>query len=208
MCPAVKLIGITLPAVSTAPEREAECIVKALETGVRIFHLRKPNASLHDVERLLRCIPERFRSRIALHDFFCLADQYGVGGIHLNRRNPELPAGFSGRVSRSCHSLEELAQAKGYDYLFLSPIYDSLSKQGYRSAFTPERLKRAREEGLLDGRVMAWGGITPERIAETVAWGFGGVAVLGYLWNDPAPEGIVRSVERLLGAFEGVNQKN
>lgn len=67
------------------------------------------------------------------------------------------------------------------DYLFLSPIFDSISKAGYRSAFSHEQLQRAADEGVIDRKVIALGGVTPERIPYLHSLGFGGVAMLGAL---------------------------
>ena len=42
-----------------------------------------------------------------------------LGGIHLNKRNPEAPPLYKGSISRSCHSLEEIIEYKPVcDYVF------------------------------------------------------------------------------------------
>ena len=62
----------------------------------------------------------------------------------------------------------------------LSPVFDSISKQGYRSAFDPDSLRP-----WLEGkRVVALGGVTPERIPLLRDAGFSGAAMLGYFWNQ------------------------
>ena len=44
----------------------------------------------------------------------------------------------------SLHSLGELSEdLHGLDYAFLSPVFDSISKQGYTAAFDSEALKEA-----------------------------------------------------------------
>ena len=116
----------------------------------------------------------------------------GLGGIHLNARNPEAPAWFSAErqkrgsvtLSRSCHSLEEIAQWKGVcDYLFLSPIFDSISKGGYTSAFTRETLLQAYHDGLFSKPVYALGGVSAYNIRSIYDYGFAGAAVIGSLWQ-------------------------
>ena len=67
--------------------------------------------------------------------------------------------------------------------MFLSPIFDSISKSNYTSAFDMEVLKQASAHGIIDKRVMALGGITTENMAVAKDFGFGGVVVLGDLWN-------------------------
>lgn len=178
----LRLIVITAP--NPLPD-EARALTALLEAGVDRLHLRKPVTPESELEALVGQIPERFLSRISFHDRFELALRCGAGGVHLNARNPIPPEGFGGTVSRSCHSLDELALwSDRYDYLFLSPLFDSLSKQGYRAGFAPEALRDAARRGLIGSRTVALGGMEPDRLAAVGDLGFGGAAVLGYLWND------------------------
>lgn len=107
-------------------------------------------------------------------------------------------------VSRSCHSFEEVEAALdgGCDYVFLSPVFDSISKPGYGSAFTPEQLQWARARGIINRRVVALGGIDAENIPVAALCGFGGVAVLGALWGDDSgnPGEVARRFEKLRNA--------
>ena len=124
------------------------------------------------------------RRRIVIHDFFELAEPYCLKGIHLNARRSTVPDGYEGHVSRSCHSLEEVKRYKSIcGYVFLSPIFDSVSKQGYASAFTDETLKQASSDGVIDGKVVALGGVTPDKISYLRQLGFGGAAMLGCVNN-------------------------
>lgn len=183
--------------VLTAPDwlpDEAAALTALFERGLQRLHLRKPSATYGEMEAFVAGLPAAVRPHIVLHDHFALQPRYGLGGVHLNGRNPEPPAGCTGTVSRSCHSLEEVAAWRDrLDYLFLSPIFDSISKQGYRAGFGAQELSRAAREGIIDRRVMALGGVTPETMPQLRAWGFGGAAVLGDLWQgyrglDDLPE--------------------
>lgn len=169
----------------TAPgffEGEARFISRMLAHGVDFVHLRKPDASEDECARLLDDLSAGERARIVVHDHFSLALPYGLHGIHLNRRHGEIPDGYSGHVSRSCHTLEEVMRYKEQcGYVFLSPIFDSISKSGYGSAFSAGILRRAADEGVVDGKVVALGGVTPERVPYLRSLGFGGAAMLGCL---------------------------
>ncbi len=182
----MKLIVVTQPFFFAGEAARIEALFRA---GLELLHLRKPASSAEECGALLEQLPPFCRGRIVTHDHFGLVARFGLRGVHLNGRNPLPPPGFAGQRSASCHSLEELAGRKreGFDYLFLSPVFDSLSKRGYRAAFPPEALAAAREAGVLDGqRVVALGGIRPELLEQVAAWGFGGAAVLGYVWQgDP-----------------------
>ena len=102
----MRIVVITPP---HAVPREAATIRLLLDAGIDRVHIRKPEASREELCALLEAIPEPLRPRLSLHDGHCLATRYGIGGVHLNARNPLPPEGFRGVVSRSCHSLDELA---------------------------------------------------------------------------------------------------
>ena len=170
-------------------DNEAEMIRIILSEGIDRVHIRKPGSPESDFRRLIEAVPERMYPALTLQDHVGLAVGYGIGGVHLNSRNPSVPAGFKGKVSRSCHSLEEVARCREEDYLFLSPIYDSISKNGYRSAFTEKSLSES--DGIIGPKVYALGGVRPENLPELERYGFGGAAFLGYVWKDATPENIV-----------------
>ena len=175
--------------VITRPELcadEADRIKEMLLSGkADLVHIRKPSSTIVEVEQLLRHLPSELYGRIVLHDHFGLADDYCLRGIHLNSRHPQPPAKWKGAVSISCHSLSELAKCReqAYDYMSLSPIFDSISKPDYHSAFTAEALEEAHRQGLIDHRVMALGGVTFERVPEVLQMGFGGAMILGDAWK-------------------------
>lgn len=169
--------------VITSPsffEGEDRFISRLLAHGVDTIHLRKPDASESDCAGLLELLTDGERSRIVIHGFFELAEPYGLKGIHLNSRRNTVPEGYSGHISRSCHSLQEVIRYREEcSYVFLSPIFDSVSKHGYSSAFTDETLRSASAEGVIDSRTVALGGVTPDRIDYLRDLGFGGAAMLG-----------------------------
>lgn len=175
------LIVITLPDIHKG--EAAEC-VRLLQSGVDLIHLRKPNASIQEMERIILDIPEKWRHRIVVHDHFELAVKYHLHGVHLNNRHPQPPVGWKGSVSRSCHSIAEVAAWKpSCDYVSLSPIFDSISKQGYHSAFTTEDILRAHEAGIIDRKVLALGGVTFNKMDDVLRMGFGGGMILGDAWH-------------------------
>lgn len=176
--------------VITSPgflQGEADFIDRLFGNGLDRLHLRKPGADIGECRRLLDGISREWLPRIVVHDNFGLCREYGLGGVHLNGRNPMAPPNHEGSVSRSCHSLEEISRYKGEcDYLTLSPIFNSISKQGYMAAFGPGQLAAARDSGLIDRRVIALGGVTLENIPRVKELGFGGVAILGDVWQRMA----------------------
>ena len=155
-----------------------------IRRGLDILHLRKPETPAMYSERLLTLIPEKYHKRIITHEHFYLQEEFSLMGIHLNTRNPKEPHDYSGHISCTCHSLDEVQNKKHfYDYLFLSPIYNCITKSGVTSGFTAEELRQAGKSKVIDSRVMALGGITPDNILEIKDYGFGGAVVMGDLWN-------------------------
>lgn len=194
-----------------------------------LLHLRKPNSSKEEMEQLIGEIDKRFYGRLVLHDHLHLAKKYNLGGVHLNSRNERqydeyvtckalqgeqaihaLPTPQANayeeslywkncRVSRSCHSLDEVARSKERcSYVTLSPIFNSISKQGYNAAFSQEELVRARELKIIDQKVVALGGIGQENIARIRELGFGGAAVLGTIWKSLTLDEACMKLELLL----------
>lgn len=205
-------IVITLPQFF---DGEADAITQKFQSGLQRLHLRKPDSSVGECRDLLQQIPACYHCRIVIHDHFELAEEFCLHGVHLNRRHPEPPVGWKGSVSCSCHSLEELKAKKErvwrveteegvlektFDYLSLSPIFDSISKSGYQAAFTSEQLRQAKAEGLIDGRVMALGGICRDNADEVLGYGFGGVMVLGDAWGDSLPSSRTSIVLSIAGS--------
>lgn len=171
----MKLIAITHPYFF---EGETNAICRLLDSGWNRVHIRKPDADIDTMYRFLSNIPTQYYPKISIHDHFELATALGLGGVHLNHRNPLPPSGWNGLISRSCHSIEEIEQYSYLDYLTLSPIFDSISKPGYLSRFTPDNLK------ALDLKnVFALGGVTFDRLNELKAVGFAGAAMLSEAWK-------------------------
>ena len=177
----MKLIVVTAP---TFFVEEDKIITALFEEGLDILHLRKPETPAMYSERLLTLIPAKYHKRIITHEHFYLQEEFSLMGIHLNTRNPKEPHDYSGHISCTCHSLDEVRNKKHfYDYLFLSPIYNCITKSGVTSGFTAEELRQAGKSKVIDSRVMALGGITPDNILEIKDYGFGGAVVMGDLWN-------------------------
>jgi len=177
----MKLILITRPDFFV----EEHKIINALfEEGLDALHIRKPQSEPIFCERLIRLIDKTWYKRITVQDHFYLRSEFGLAGIHLTERNPEVPAGYTGNISRSCHSIAELAEwRKTCNLLFLSPIFGNFEPEDTRPLFPMSELEQAKENGLIGKRTVAMGGINPRRIAKARQLGFGGVAVMNDIWQ-------------------------
>lgn len=187
----MKQIVITRPDAELSVEREAECIRLLLRSGAAdIVHLRKPQDALRVIELLEALEPELY-PRLSVHRFPEIAARYGTR--YHAADGESLPEGL--KVSASCHTLAGARTvASEVDYLFLSPIFESISKQGYTSSFTAAELI----EGLPAGKVIGLGGVTPRRVLSLKRCGFIGAAYLGYAWRHAdSPEKFLLTIEQL-----------
>lgn len=181
----------------TPLDNEARRIAATLDSGWDMVHLRHPSLTLRDMRRIIEAIPQRLHSRIRLHGHFQLLNEFNLGGIQLNSRLPQPPEGYTGPYSRSCHTIEEALQSTDCDYVTLSPIFDSVSKAGYKAAFTEKELSRidkTHRQGVIQ-KVIALGGVTPELVAAVQGYGFDGFATLGMLLGAPDYDTFTRNLD-------------
>lgn len=196
-----RLLVITAP---TALPDEARRLTELLTTGLETLHLRKPNWPAAQVEALIQAIPAAFHARLVLHGHPDLVHRYRLGGLHLTgtqrtatvRRPALLP---DQTLSTSFHSLAEISRhRRRYDYVFLSPIFDSISKHGYAGNFelpkVQKQLKLLAARAGYHPQVLALGGVDAQNVALVRQAGFAGAAVLGTIWQSPNPVEAWRAV--------------
>jgi thiamine-phosphate pyrophosphorylase len=152
-----------------------------------IFHIRKPFSSESDILQYLKNIDNEYYNKIVLHSNYRYSLDFNLRGIHINNKSKidydELQNKYN-IISIACHSFEDIEKYKNCncEYLFLSPIYDSISKVGYKRAFSNFELKELLNKTKKN--VIAMGGITENNISECEKMGFGGYAMLGAVWNN------------------------
>jgi thiamine monophosphate synthase len=189
-----------LLAVITAPgffAGEADLLEGLLENGLQKLHLRKPGAvggksggpggsvgaETEKLEGLLERLSPRWHSRLVWHGSREMANRYRIPQIHGSVREP--PAGKDTeriKISTSVHSWQEVKELpEDTVYTFLSPLFDSISKPGYR-ANTGLLQKPA---GRIPCKVIGLGGIGEDAIGVMIRQGWDGAAVLGWLWEEP-----------------------
>jgi len=177
----MKLIAISYP----GSFNDEHIIINGLfNEGLEILHLRKPDWSRGDVAKLLDMIDAKFHNRIVLHSHYELYGMYNLMGIHFTRKTMHLIDLYKYspiHKSISCHSYEEIDRYKHVmDYCFISPVFDSISKQGYKSAINLNVL----EVYAQCSQIVALGGIDVTRLRDLQDINLYGAAMLGYLWNS------------------------
>ncbi len=179
----IKTIIITTP--SFFPKEVYYCN-QLFDHGLEILHVRKPEATKEELYHFLTQIDEPYRNRIVLHNHYSLIDELHLRGVHLTAKTKDtfqFPDTYQ-HVSMSCHSFSEIDALKtSLNYCFLSPIFDSISKQGYTGNFTLTALQSYLKTTTQP--VYALGGISDKNISKVIKIGFKGVALLGYIWGNP-----------------------
>ena len=177
----MKLIIMTK---STFFVEEDKILAALFEAGMDNLHLYKPHSEPIYSERLLTLLSDNFYDKVTVHDHFYLKEEYHLKGIHLNNDQTEPPIGYRGSISRTCHAIGELKEAKKHSaYVFLKTLFDSQSNPADKSTLTMDELREASRCGLIDKHVYAMGGINLDNIPTIKELGFGGVVVCGDLWN-------------------------
>ncbi|PIP54464.1 MAG: thiamine phosphate synthase [Bacteroidetes bacterium CG23_combo_of_CG06-09_8_20_14_all_32_9] len=170
--------------------------------GLMFFHLRKKNYSENEMRKFIEKIPEKYFNRIVLHSHYHLAKGYNLKGIHLpviareqsDQSNLKKKIDYftvfammGKTISTSLHSLEEIQKVdKKFDYAFLSPVFDSISKQDYKSKFDLQNLQKF-SKFLKIKNIIALGGIDEDKIDTVKDMGFSGIALLGAIWQNANP---------------------
>ena len=196
-----RLILLTAP---TALPDEPRLLADLLAKGHSRLHLRKPGWPVARLETLIQALPAQFRPQLVLHGHPDLVRRYHLGGLHLPAAlrlagpRPQLLSGQT--LSTSFHSLAEISQhRRRYDYIFLSPIFDSISKAGYASGFdlatVQARLRTLAARPSYRPQVLALGGISAANIGLLAPAGFAGAAVLGTIWQHPNPVAALRRLQ-------------
>lgn len=179
----MKLIVISHP---TNFPNEKEIIISLFENGLEIFHLHKPNFSVRqngrtpsfsgeeEIKNFIQQFPKKEQEKIFLHSDF-----------------PKF------------HSLQELNDCKEkYEYVFLSPVFDSISKKNYKGMFSHRlhkfsQIKSELISAISGKNIIALSGIDEDKIETCRELGFAGVAVLGAIWNSKNPIEKFRKIKLL-----------
>lgn len=159
--------------------------------GVQIFILRMPGKEKIDYLEVLMGIDRKYHSRIfipwSVRD---LAGGIPIGGFYLKfseamaLTEDEKEALFHYRVIVGCHSAKEIQKVPIPVSLFLlSPVFDSISKSGYRG--NPRLLSAQNKSEIEVYPVLAMGGVMPENYMGLFEKGYSGAAVIGSVWDDP-----------------------
>ena len=188
--------------------QETSLVREMLALGLPRFHVRKPTWDKTALLAYFAEIPACFHSRLVLHSHHSLVRELGLGGAHLTAAaraagaRPQLVPGQT--LSTSFHTLAEIRRhRRRYDYDFLSPIFDSLSKANYPTPFDMTEvagtLQQLQQRPGYVPQVVALGGVEAHRLEAVRQAGFAGAAVLGAVWQSPDPVAAFRALQARVG---------
>jgi thiamine-phosphate pyrophosphorylase len=196
---------------SEAANNEAGLINALFDEGLELFHLRKPNDGNYQIVNLLEQIKPAYHSRIVLPAnllktlpfvtyiskrlHFFEHQRIQTDADEFNHLKKE---GYS--VSTSIHDASvyhDLHDA--FDYTFYGPVFDSISKKGYR-AMSKEHLNVSAIKSSI--RLIALGGIHEGNCLEALNYGFDGVALLGAIWQDDTPVAAFKRIQNIIKQVE------
>lgn len=177
---------------------ETGVVNELFHEGLELFHLRKPDFSSKLHKEYIELIEPRYRNRIVLHSKHKLALRFNINRIHITKkykkrkfrtwlrvkylrsRIPDL------KISSSFHSIESIKlDSSEYEYIFLSPVFDSISKINYLGKFQGEKMPEILSS--LTQNVVALGGIDTNTLDQVYDLNYDGMAIHGALWKSDNP---------------------
>ena len=170
-----------------------DVVAACLAAGLPAVEVREKDLPVTEVAALCRRIralrPAPFLIVNDRVDVALAVGAHGVQRTHASLAVDELRvvADKRVRVGASVHSLEDArdAAARGADWLFFGPVYDTPSKRRYGAPQGLTALERV--ASAVPVPVVAIGGITPDRVADVRRAGARGVAVISAILfaDDP-----------------------
>ena len=125
---------------------EINTIHALFECGLELLHVRKPGFSKEEMELFLSKIKLAYRSQLVLHQQHHLAQDFGINRIHFTenaRATLDLESTNSQDdfvKSTSTHTMADFNKLDHcFEYAFLSPIHQSISKPDYKSDLDAEK---------------------------------------------------------------------
>lgn len=158
---------------------------RAVEGGADVIQLRDKNltaAELYDLATNMRAVVHGAGRLLIVNDRLDIALAAGADGVHLGQ--DDLPVAAARRlapglvIGASVSSVPEAVRAErdGADYVAVSPLFDTRSKDDAGPGRGLDALRSIRRAVTVP--VIGIGGIGPAQVAEVIAAGADGIAVI------------------------------
>jgi thiamine-phosphate pyrophosphorylase len=185
-----------------------DAVAAAVAAGAPVVQVRAKGCTdreLHDFARAVVELCAPAGTTCLVNDRVDVALAVGAAGTHLGAG--DLPLAAARRIAGPGHLLGGTAReprlarrlvAEGADYLGVGPAYPTRTKTGLPDALGPAGIRAVAE--AVDVPVIAIGGVTAARVAELLAAGANGVAVVGAVSGAADPGAATRELLRALDA--------
>lgn len=193
-------------------DSEIPFLLHLFEQGLPVYHLRKTDFSTRALRTFIEEIPEKYHKRIVIHTHHELAMKYNLKGIYISRSHRKRKVVTAARmlwfkirkrklaVSRTFRSIEDILDYNPkYDYVFLSPVFDSISAN-FQAGFLEQNLRHALKQTKYT--VLARGGVSVDNIQKAHELGFGGVVFYSGIWKAKNP---LEEFKKVKAKFEELN---
>ena len=178
-------------------------VERIVQAGATAFQFRNKGAvktaSRDEVVELARAchrITQKYQIPLFIDDDVDLALTVGAEGIHVGQKDERITSvlervGDQMIVGLSCNTAAQITaanQLNGVDYLGTGTVYETNSKADAGNALGVDKLRELVQ--MSNFLVVAIGGITLERVAETVTTGAAGIAAISMFiqMTDPAQQ--------------------
>jgi len=187
---------VVLTADKTLPG-EADLLNALFRAGLQRLHIRKPALTVDETRNFINGIDRIHHKKLVIHRHHNLHQEMTLGGIHLSSfdlADASLMNKIAGTspdaVSASLHSWSELeALPFTCSYVFISPVFNSISKPGYNAAIdlgVLQKMDLNKTRKILP-MIYGLGGVNKDNITTLKQNGFDGAALLGAIWQSKDP---------------------
>ncbi|WP_299247892.1 thiamine phosphate synthase [uncultured Lacinutrix sp.] len=189
--------------VVIAPENdipnEIEILNQLFQEGLEYYHLRKPDKDYQAHCEYLNKIDKQYHNKIVVHYHHELVNDFNLKGIHFQEQkridNIDNPGRyfknlnlFGKTISSSFHEPKDLEDCYfEFDYHLLSPVFSSISKEGYNG--------RGFNVNAIDKTIIGMGGVTVDNLPAFDTLGYNGVGVLGGIWKSDTPVAVFKKMK-------------
>jgi len=173
---------------------EIDMVNLFFDHGLELLHLKKRKFSKSKTKQYLKAVNKNYYDKIILHNHFWLAAKFKLKGIHLGRKERRSPFKTKMKifflrlfhpklqVSTSFHSIQGAQlDTQKYHHVLLSPVFDSISKKDYSTAFSEKQIISLFEK--TQHNYFALGGVDEAHVSMANNIGFKGVLIYGSIWN-------------------------
>ncbi|MDQ0592468.1 thiamine-phosphate pyrophosphorylase [Chryseobacterium ginsenosidimutans] len=179
-------------------QNETEIINELFQEGLDLLHVRKPFINQDEMIDFIQKIDSDFHHQLVLHSHYQLANNFNTSRFHfreIDRRNDLFKSFAEHIISTSVHDIKTFNELnEDWEYAFISPVFQSISKKGYGENSTI--LNDIKNRNNSNVKLIALGGINEHNINEVLDSEIDGVALLGAIWKSDEPLNVFKKCKQ------------